>query len=176
MTDAGRLRRQQAGVALGMGLALVVTVGAFLWPAGKPPPMDRPSLWVAASSLPAAWLAIAVALLARHRFFSADDINAAVSPAASANASVLQALIQNTLEQAVLATLAYGAWIWLASPGAAWVAVRCAALFAVGRLLFFVGYGRGAAARALGFGLTFYPTVGLLALSLPRAVTVLTSS
>ena len=176
MTDSVDFRRRQAGVALGMGVALVVTVGAFLWPAGRPPPFDRPSLWAAASALPAACLMVAVALLARERFFSADDIDAAVGPGGSNRARVLQALIQNTLEQTVLAALAYGAWIWLASPAAAGVVVRCAGLFVAGRLLFFIGYGRGAAARALGFGLTFYPTVGLLALALPGAAAVLASS
>jgi uncharacterized membrane protein YecN with MAPEG domain len=32
-------------------------------------------------------------------------------------------------------------------------------LFAVGRLLFWIGYRRGAAGRAFGFALTFYPSV-----------------
>ncbi len=39
-----------------------------------------------------------------------------------------------------------------------------AVLFAVGRVLFWRGYARGAPGRAMGFGLTFYPSVALLAL------------
>jgi uncharacterized protein involved in response to NO len=37
-----------------------------------------------------------------------------------------------------------------------------AALFCAGRLLFWLGYERGAAARAVGFGLTFYPSLAVL--------------
>ena len=37
-----------------------------------------------------------------------------------------------------------------------------ALLFALGRVLFVAGYASGAAARAFGFALTFYPTVTLL--------------
>ena len=39
-------------------------------------------------------------------------------------------------------------------------------LFAIGRMLFIVGYRRGATGRSLGFALTFYPTV-LLFVGLP---------
>jgi hypothetical protein len=80
-----------------------------------------------------------------------------------------QGLIQNTLEQAILAALAYAAWLLIDPSGSARTACACAVLFSVGRLIFFIGYGRGAAARAVGFALTFYPTVGLLALSLLKA-------
>ena len=37
-----------------------------------------------------------------------------------------------------------------------------AVLFALGRLLFWRGYAGGAPSRALGFGLTFYPTALML--------------
>jgi hypothetical protein len=45
-----------------------------------------------------------------------------------------------------------------------WLAVIPAAalLFVISRILFTVGYQRGAGGRALGFGLTAYPTFGLL--------------
>ena len=46
---------------------------------------------------------------------------------------------------------------WLASIPAA------AILFLIGRILFSRGYERGAAARAIGFGLTFYPSVLMIA-------------
>jgi hypothetical protein len=115
---------------------------------------------------------LAVALQARHRFFSPADIDGAGLTAASARAQLLQALIQNTAEQTLLAALAYAAWL-LATPSAPGPAVHCAVLFSLGRLLFFAAYARGAAARSLGFALTFYPTVGLLALSLPRIVAML---
>ena len=40
--------------------------------------------------------------------------------------------------------------------------VVCSAMFVVGRLLYFTTYKNGAPARALGFTLTFYPTVILV--------------
>jgi hypothetical protein len=40
-------------------------------------------------------------------------------------------------------------------------------MFGLGRLLFLLFYARGAPARALGFTLTFYPTVGLYLFLLP---------
>jgi len=39
---------------------------------------------------------------------------------------------------------------------------RAAILFVFGRILFWRGYARGAPARALGFALTFYPTLAML--------------
>ena len=40
-----------------------------------------------------------------------------------------------------------------------------ALLFLIGRILFSRGYERGASARAVGFGLTFYPSVLMLAVA-----------
>ncbi len=40
-----------------------------------------------------------------------------------------------------------------------------AILFCIGRALFWAGYGRGAGGRALGFALTFYPTIAAFGLS-----------
>jgi len=162
---------KRLGVAGGMAAGLAITLLGLLWPGLARGPADlgaRLSAWLACDLAAAFWLAVAVARLARHRFFSDADIDGALA-AGTPRAAVLQSLIQNTLEQAVLAFVAYGAWLLV--PGAhtpiasAWIAVAC---FSVGRLLFFVGYSRGAAARALGFALTFYPTVGLLLASAIR--------
>ncbi len=62
--------------------------------------------------------------------------------------------------------MAYGAALSLGGPGSSRRVVLCALLFGLGRLLFLLGYHRGAAARAFGFGLSFYPTVGLYLVSL----------
>jgi hypothetical protein len=167
------MTRKQVGTAIGMAVGLVLTIGAFAWPGSSNAHIDRLALWAACSASAGCWLAFAVALLARHRFFSLADIDGAGLTAASPRAQLLKALVQNTAEQTLLAALAYAAWL-LATPAMAeGPAVRCAILFSLGRLLFFAGYGRGAAARSLGFALTFYPTLGLLALSLPRAVAML---
>jgi len=58
---------------------------------------------------------------------------------------------------------------------ASWQAVIPAAaiLFFIGRVLFWRGYARGAPGRALGFALTFYPTVAMLLLIVGRLVVAL---
>lgn len=145
-----------------------MTLLGLLWPnlpAGPSETRARLSAWLACDLAAALWLAVAVARLARHRFFSDEDIDGVLG-AGTVHARILQSLVQNTLEQTVLAVVAYGAWLLTGAPIAtAWIAVAC---FSVGRLLFFVGYDRGAAARSLGFALTFYPTVGLLVASAIR--------
>ena len=104
---------------------------------------------------------ICVARLAKHRFFTPEDIDGSALTPGTDRARLLQALLQNTLEQAVLAIPVYfcgavvlpGSWL-----GAVFAA---AAMFFVGRICFFAGYAGGAPSRAYGFALTFYPTVFL---------------
>jgi MAPEG family protein len=163
--------RAQAGVAAGMAAGLAVTVAAFMWPSLPPVPPgteERLALWLAASAAVTFWLLIGVVLLARHRFFTPADIDGGGLTEGSATAKLLQTLIQNTLEQALLAIAAYGAWLWLMPEGRRGLAILCAGLFGLGRLLFFRLYARGAPWRALGFTLTFYPTVGLYLFLLPQ--------
>jgi uncharacterized membrane protein YecN with MAPEG domain len=97
--------------------------------------------------------------LANRRFFIAQDIDAAAGGPPSDGARVAQAIIQNTLEQTVLALAVY-ALLAVALPksslGVIWA---MSAAFVIGRVAFAVGYRHGAAGRALGFGMTFYPTV-----------------
>jgi MAPEG family len=69
----------------------------------------------------------------------------------------------NTLEQAVLAVAAYAIWAVVMPYGWLGSIVVAALLFVAGRVLFARGYVRGAPGRALGFGLTAYPTFGMLA-------------
>jgi uncharacterized membrane protein YecN with MAPEG domain len=105
-----------------------------------------------------------IGLLARHRFFTPDDIDGGGLTKGTPQAHLLQSTLQNTLEQTVLAMSAHS--IWGAAMPETWQpAVPAAAvLFVVGRILFWRGYQRGAPSRALGFGLTFYPTVALVLL------------
>ncbi|HEX8526702.1 MAPEG family protein [Allosphingosinicella sp.] len=167
--------KRQAGVAAGMAAGLVLTLAAIMWPdlPQVPAATDvRIALWFACSLSVAFWLVVAVGRLAGHRFLTPADIDGGLS-ANSPRAALLQALIQNTLEQAVLAIVAYGAWLWLGPPERAALVVVFALYFAVGRLLFFVGYARGAPFRALGFTLSFYPTIALFVLLLPEALSAL---
>lgn len=165
--------RTQAGVAAGMAVGFALTLAAFLWPrlpAVDQDPQARLSLWFACAIFVSAWLLVSVGRLAGHRFLTPADIDGGGLSEGTPRAKLLQSLIQNTLEQVMLAVGAYGAWLWLAPPSRHGLVVVCALYFAVGRLLFFAGYGRGAPFRALGFTLTFYPTIGLYILVLPPAV------
>lgn len=73
----------------------------------------------------------------------------------------------------MLAVAAY--LIWAAVMPHSWLrAIPVAALlFVTGRMLFARGYQRGASGRAMGFGLTAYPTFGML---VTAAVVLLLSS
>lgn len=162
--------RTQAGVAAGMAAGFAATVVVFAWPSLPAVPAgadQRIALWLAASVSASLWLLIGIALLARHRFFTPADIDGGGLIDGTPTAKLLQTLIQNTLEQTMLAIPAYGAWLWLAPEGRRGLVILCAGLFGLGRLLFFLGYRFGAPARALGFTLTFYPTVGLYLFLLP---------
>ena len=108
-------------------------------------------------------VAASIGRLAKHRFFTAADIDGGGMSEGSERARVLQSLLQNTLEQALLAVLVWGGWALLAP--ASWLSVvpLAALSFALGRVLFFAGYAQGAPARALGFTLSFYPTMAMLA-------------
>ena len=164
------LTARQRGVARGMAIAATCTLVAIAASAAWQPaallPGDNTVARIAFAFkwdlLPAVCLLVAIGRLARHRFFTPEDIDGGGLFSATPRAQVLQSVLQNTLEQVVLASLAYSIWAvamphaWLGSIPAA------AVLFVVGRLLFFHGYERGASARAIGFALTFYPSALML--------------
>lgn len=160
------LSDKQSGVAKGMGAGVMVTlagmagmVALFGRTFGGP---DRAGLCAVALLAPALALAFSIARLARHRFFNAEDIDGSASSAGSDTARQLQSLLQNTLEQAVLAALAYAGWCALAPDFLMPALPAAALLFLLGRILFFAGYAHGAQSRAFGFALTFYPTLALV--------------
>jgi uncharacterized membrane protein YecN with MAPEG domain len=78
---------------------------------------------------------------------------------ASEQLRISVAIVQNTLEQAVLAAVLYLALARLGQPDEAALVPQLAALFCLGRLAFWIGYRHGAPWRAFGFAVTFYPTV-----------------
>ena len=169
------LDNKQKGVLTGMAsaVAIVVVVLALaialrpvaLLPLGSG--LDGRLAWAAMwLILPALCLLVAIARLAGHRFTTPQDIDGSGLTEGSETARVAQAVIQNTLEQALLAALVYGAYCATMSRG--WLAAipAAAVLFVLGRLLFALGYRRGAPSRALGFALTFYSTVALALITL----------
>lgn len=123
---------------------------------------QRMTIATKASCVVAIFLMVVIGRLAKHRFFTPEDIDAAASKQSSIRAKILQAILQNTLEQTVLAVITYFVWAILMPGAALGVIIGAVILFAIGRVLFIVGYDSGAGSRALGFTLTFYPTVFML--------------
>ena len=165
IADAGpagksSLGQRQTAVAGGMlaGVALTVVIfGLGMRPAGDA--ASRGLVFALAALAPLASLVAAVGWLANHRFLSEQDIDAAAGGAPSRAARIAQAVIQNTLEQAVLALGAYALLAMLLPAGALFLPWAMAGAFVIGRLAFALGYSFGAAGRAFGFALTFYPTI-----------------
>ena len=154
------------GIIAGAAITFVVIVGAILvGPIALSPEAsvgERLAIAIWADAFIALWLGISVALLARHRFFTPEDIDGGGLSRGSETANVLQSTLQNTLEQSVLAVLTHLAWSILMP--VAWISAIPAAvlLFLCGRVLFVRGYRGGAPSRALGFALTFYPSVAMV--------------
>ena len=154
------------GMIVGAAVTVVVIVGAILWGPRylllEASVSERIAFALRVDVFIALWLGISVALLARHRFFTPEDIDGGGLTHGTEIAHVLQATLQNTLEQTVLAVLVHCMWAIVMPPS--WIAAIPAAviLFVFGRVLFLRGYRGGAPARAVGFTLTFYPTVLML--------------
>ena len=165
-----KLTDKQKGVIRGVVPAALLTVaglcGVSLLIPASALPVDEPGArvaWALQWSLPPMLaLMISIMRVANHRFSTPEDIDGSGLTSGSARVLVLRAILQNTLEQAVLAVSAY--LIWSALMPLKWLrAIPVAALlFVAGRILFARGYERGAPGRAIGFGLTAYPTFGML--------------
>ncbi len=125
----------------------------------------RASVWAIASCIILIWLVISIARLARHRFVDPRDTEP-VGSEQTPRALALSQQLQNTLEQTALAVGAYSVWTVLSPVSWGVMPIAGAILFSLGRSLFFLGYAGGAAKRALGFALTFYPTIAILGCSI----------
>lgn len=150
---------------LALGLAIAVPPRVLLPEEGASSAIAQALRW---DVLLVVWLAVNIGMLARHRFFTPADIDGGGLSEGTSAAKVLQSILQNTLEQFVLAFSVHV--IWAAAMPWTWQAAVPAAaiLFFLGRMLFWRGYSHGAPARALGFALTFYPTVVMLVLVVGR--------
>ncbi|WP_226088550.1 MAPEG family protein [Vibrio bathopelagicus] len=162
-----KLSNKQSGVLKGMVSAMltsvVVIAVAVVFDPFNYSEISQVSerLTVLALSLlfPVLFLIASIGRLAKFRFFSPEDIDGSGLTSGTNEAMILQSLLQNTLEQLVIALGVYTAWSLLMP--ASWLSVvpLCSMLFAIGRIFFFKGYKQGAPARAFGFALTFYSTV-----------------
>ncbi len=171
MTDP--LRDKQLGVARGMGIGLGITLALVIlwgWRAFPDDVGDRLRTLGAAATMLGLWLAAGIGNVARLRFFSASAIDAGIGDDDHDIAIVrARAVLQNTLEQALVAVLAYAA-LALVQDRSRLLIVGLVAAFSVGRTLFWAGYAGGATSRALGFALTFYPSVAGLLVALISAL------
>ncbi|MGJ5208467.1 MAPEG family protein [Bradyrhizobium sp. HKCCYLR20261] len=161
--DHAGFQREQRQVAIGMAAAALVAIAAIafaLWrAAGGPaqPVAERLAVALKLDLLVIVWLLASIGNVARLRFFSPQDIAGSASTAPSDAVRGGNAILQNTLEQVVLAVTVHLA-LAAALPAPTPVLMTLVVLFGLGRLLFWRGYTRGAAGRAFGFALTFYPT------------------
>lgn len=167
-------QREQRGVAIRMVAALCVTILVTVLCMSSTMAMSRPLadrlITVAQADISViVWLAATIGNVARLRFFSANDIAGSASTTGSADVSSANAILQNTLEQVALAVPIHVALAVLIVSSVPLI-VALAALFAVGRFLFWIGYANGARSRAFGFALTFYPSVAGLIIAVVAAV------
>jgi hypothetical protein len=173
---APNFAREQRAVAIRMALAVLLSavavgVAVFLCWKGAPESFEaRLTSALVCDLAVVAWLAACIANVARLRFLSATDIAGSAGATATERVRFAGAILQNTLEQVALAVPVHLA-LACALPRASESLVVLAALFCLGRVLFWRGYTAGAGGRALGFALTFYPTV--MALAVAAAATAL---
>jgi len=165
--------RKQILIALGMAAAMVVCliVATRTLGHGDAAPVstaDRLALAARWLLVPALCLLAGIGLTANQRFLRADAIDG--GPAAGTGLlEVNLRYNQNTLEQTVLAAIAWTG-LALAFPARDLGLIPAlAGLFAAGRVAFFAGYLYAPWARAFGLGLTFYPTIAALVWLAARA-------
>ncbi|MEZ9336416.1 MAPEG family protein [Vibrio splendidus] len=161
-----QLTSKQVGVFKGMALAmftaiLVILAAIILDPFnyGQVSLLEgRATVLGLSLILPTMMLIVSIGRLAKFRFFSQDDIDGSGLTSGTRQAIILQSMLQNTLEQLVIAFGVYTAWCLLMP--SAWLSAvpACSVLFFIGRIFFFKGYSHGAPARAFGFATTFYST------------------
>ncbi|WP_313536062.1 MAPEG family protein [Sphingomonas sp.] len=179
MADERAFKAEQRGVAIGMASALLLTIVvlglvAFATHGRSVSPFpQRFQDALRLDLLVILWVAAGIANVARLRFFSEQDIAGSGGQQASERVRIANAILENSFEQAVLAIVTH-LIVAATFAGSTPLVAALACLFAIGRLLFWTGYKRGASGRAFGFALTFYPSVvALLACALAALVELL---
>ncbi|MGA7975327.1 MAG: MAPEG family protein [Pseudolabrys sp.] len=155
-------RQVLAGMAAAVALTVIALLAAyFLSKSGADTlRLSAPE----ASALAALALVFCIGGIARKRFFHTDVIGGAAYDKPGSEVAVDKVVLQNTLEQTVLAAVGYNG-LAAVLPGIAPALLPVlVSLFLIGRILFIAGYAKGAGGRAFGFALTFYPTVAAYAI------------
>lgn len=143
-------------ILLGMALGALWAVAVVVLPGLGTQPFLPLNLALIYAFLPGGlFLVLVIGRLAQRRFFD-DTIIDGEAFAPGSGAEIDQRVLQNTVEQMVLALLL---WPFVASwLGAVTVIVMGIAL-GIARLAFWIGYHLSPPLRAFGFAATFYPTV-----------------
>jgi hypothetical protein len=156
--------RKQILIALGMLAAVAVCLGVARFALDAPGivaevgVVERLTLAVRWLLVPGFCLLVGVGFTANRRFFSAEAIDGG-PPGAPGAFEINLRYNTNTLEQTVLAAIAWTG-LALALPAKDLELIPAlAGLFAAGRAAFWLGYLYAPWARAFGLGLTFYPTI-----------------
>jgi hypothetical protein len=167
--------RKQLLIVLGMLAAVAVCVGVARFALDAPGTVaelgvaERLALAVRWLLVPALCLLVGIGLTANRRFFSAEAIDGG-PPGAPGAFEINLRYNKNTLEQTVLAAIAWTG-LALALPARDLGLIPAlAGLFAAGRVAFWLGYLYAPWARAFGLGLTFYPTIAALVWLAARAL------
>ena len=162
------LAREQRAVRRQALLAFVVCAPTLaLASAGLPQLFDFPddltsrlAFGLRANLVIGLWVIIAVRMVAKVRFNSAEDNAGSAFSRPSARLAVPAAFLQNTLEQAFTAALAFLGLAAVGGDAALAYIVAAVMLFSLGRMTFLRGYPRGAGGRAFGIATTALPIMG----------------
>jgi hypothetical protein len=156
-------RQKQVRVLAGMMAAVLVCLaGAFYWSWGAPDPIpqgsaDRLAFAVRWLLVPGLALFAGVVFTANRRFFSPQAIDGE-RHVENDSFEINLRYNQNTLEQLVLAAIAWTGLALMLPAEQLGIIPRLAVLFGVGRIAFWLGYLYAPWARAFGMGVTAYPT------------------
>ena len=121
--------------------------------------IDRIAFALQVSTVPLFCVLVGVGMVSTGRRFSPDDISGSAFGPPSDSLAIKVAFLQNTLEQAVLAVGFYLAFVTVADGPWLSVLLVSAALFVIGRVLFYRGYSKGVEGRAFGMTLTMTPAI-----------------
>jgi MAPEG family len=161
------LFRKQLAVVLGAGTAVALLLLAWARLDALPLPLPDGDDTASRLAFVGRWLLLpglsllfGIGLVANQRFFVADAIDG--GPSESTLIRIALRYNTNTVEQTILAAIAWTG-LALALPHEQLKLIPAMAIsFLVGRALFFVGYMIAPVGRALGLGLTAYPSFAAL--------------
>jgi hypothetical protein len=161
------MMRKQLTVAFGVSAAVLLLLLTWSRLSALPLPVPDGDDTAARLAFVAHWLLLpglalllGIGLVANQRFFVADAIDG--GPSQNRLIQIALRYNTNTVEQTILAAIAWFGLSLALSHDVLKLIPAMAISFLVGRILFFAGYLIAPVGRALGLGLTAYPTFAAL--------------